>query len=216
MKSRVKPNDEFGLLTVKKFSHRRKGHVYWLVKCKCGNTKEVSSTNLLNNSVKSCGCMSSKWISASLTKHGMKETGTYKSWSEMKRRCHGPSSNKYKNYGGRGIKVCERWRQSFDAFLTDMGPRPGQEYSIDRKDNNGDYCPENCRWATKKQQNNNRRDTILLTVDEQIKPLSEWADIYKINRVLLWLRIYRLKWSVEDAVKTPVNGRSHRHGGKLA
>lgn len=89
--------------------------------------------------------------------HGMRETPIYSAWTDMKTRCYNPKNSEYNNYGGRGIKVCERWRNSFMAFYEDMGPRPTPQHSIDRKDVNGNYEPGNCRWATRSQQNINRR-----------------------------------------------------------
>lgn len=97
----------------------------------------------------------------------------------MCQRCTNPKNTSYRNYGGRGIKVCDRWlgEQGFENFLTDMGERPSDGYSIDRIDNNGDYCPENCRWATKKEQCNNMRKTIMLSYNGETHSLSEWCDI---------------------------------------
>lgn len=131
-------------------------------------------------------------------KHG-KPDG-YRSWSSMHERCKSQKHIHYKNYGGRGIKVCDRWTgdNGFRNFLEDMGPRPGPEYSIDRIDNNGDYCPENCRWATAKEQANNRRTNR--TIDG--KTLAEWGDELGGSRHLVRKRIQR-GWSEKDAVSIP-------------
>ena len=116
----------------------------------------------------------------------MSKTKIYKVWHGMKRRCYDAKEQTYQNYGGRGIKVCERWH-SFENFYADMGDRP-DGYEIDRIDNNGDYEPSNCRWASRKEQFKNKRNTVFMTKDGVTKPLIEWAEDLGINRRILYNR----------------------------
>lgn len=145
-----------------------------------------------------------------LLKHGGFQLSEYRIWQSMKDRCRNSNNVGYPNYGGRGIKVCDRWLDSehgFENFLEDMGPCPGPGYSIERKDNDGDYCPENCVWATRLEQANNRRTNVLLEYQGKLKTIAEWARLYRINSNTLWSRLAR-KWSVEKALTTPlIRGR---------
>lgn len=138
-------------------------------------------------------------------KHGHARQGNispeWRAWSSMRSRCLLETHPAYDRYGGRGIRVCERW-ESFEAFLEDMGPRPSADHSLDRKDNDGDYTPENCRWATRKQQTRNRRDNRLLTIEGVTKPAATWAEDVGLNYSILKDRI-RSGWEPKRAVFTP-------------
>lgn len=122
----------------------------------------------------------------------------------MKQRCYNKNEKNYGGYGGRGIKVCDRWRDHFAMFIQDMGPRPSPQHSLDRIDVNGDYCPENCRWATQAEQQQNRRVNILLKFNGKVQCLAVWARELGIGEWALASRIRR-GWSIERALTTPVN-----------
>lgn len=195
---------KFGkLLVLKQVGKDRWGSYKWLCICDCGKEIIAQSGNLKNRHTKSCGCL----IIKILTKHGYgkkgRESKTYKSWLRMNQRCNNPNNKQWKNYGGRGIKICKRWK-NFRSFLKDMGERPTKNHSIDRIDNDDDYYKKNCQWATIKQQNRNSRNNRLETYNNKTRCLIEWAEEYKIPYRVLWNRLYKLDWSMEKAFMTPV------------
>lgn len=149
---------KFGRLTVQSSKGRNHfGKLVWECRCACGKTTEVIGANLKSGATTSCGCFHVQEARARFTTHGQRQTPLYRVWLQMKNRCSNPKDNSFKYYGALGVKVCKRWRDSFAAFLKDMGPRP-RGRSIDRyPDNAGDYKPGNCRWATRSQQQKNKR-----------------------------------------------------------
>jgi len=151
----MKIGNKFGKLTViEKTDKRRARNILWLCRCECGGVKLAESYDLKNGRTLSCGCVKND-ISHGHTSRS-KRTPTYNTWNSMIQRCCNPNANGYENYGGRGITVCNEWRKSFKVFLEDMGKRPLHK-TIDRIDNDGNYEISNCRWATNKQQQNNKR-----------------------------------------------------------
>ena len=169
----------FGLLTIlKKVVNSSNGKSQWLTQCDCGKTKIVSNDYLHGSPLPSCGC------AHSLTKHPL-----YDIWKAMKDRCYNPDSLSYKNYGARGIKVCDRWLESFQNFCEDMYEGYKKGLQIDRKDNNGSYTPENCRWATPKENGRNKRNNHLITTALGTKTLAEQAELAGIPRMQIYLRL---------------------------
>lgn len=133
--------------------------------------------------------------------HGMTKTKIYAVWFSMCARCRNPNLKPYHNYGGRGIKVCDAWLE-FEGFLADMGiPEAGM--TLERKDNDGNYCKENCVWADMLTQGRNRRNNRRITIEGITKPLSEWCEIYGMNRATVWTRIRR-GWPDSEAISTPL------------
>jgi len=179
---------------------------YYLCQCSCGNEAVVQLSDLLRGDTQSCGCLKSE-LSAERarllkTTHGMCGTREYRSWASMVERCNNEKGRSYDRYGGRGIEVCDRWRNSFENFYTDMGDRP-PGMSLDRIDNNGDYTPDNCRWATAKEQSRNRRSNRLI----EGKPMVDWCEENDLSYDAVSDRLYRLLrngMSDEDAVNAIV------------
>lgn len=148
----------FGRLTAIKFVRQERCGAVWACRCECGSVGEASIGPLRNGHTRSCGCLVKSLMSERSTTHGRRYTSEYKSWCGILERCNNPNNHKYPIYGGRGIEVCKRWL-SFENFYDDMGDKPAPQYSIDRIDTNGDYHPDNCRWATPVLQARNRRAT---------------------------------------------------------
>ena len=165
------PGVVVNMLTLVNRSNRAGKHTYWVCLCQCGATKEVRTDVLRSGRQKSCGCQLGS------PTHNMSRTPIYWRWKNMIRRCTDPSNHAYKDYGGRGISVCDRWR-SFENFVADMGERPVGT-SLDRIDNSLGYSPENCRWATWKIQHRNRRTNRLIEIDGTTKTLAEWCEVYR-------------------------------------
>lgn len=189
-KLKDRQGDRHGRLIVVEYSHLVGTTHFWLCLCDCGNTKVVTQKNLASGHTISCGCYSAEATRNRRLKHGHSvDNGTpeFHSWLGILQRCNNPRSPAYERYGGRGIKVCERW-QKFENFLEDVGRRPSSGHSIDRRDNDGDYCPENCRWATRIEQSNNTRRNILLTAHGKTQTLKQWSVELGINYGTLWSR----------------------------
>jgi hypothetical protein len=179
-------------------THGHGTRVQWLCRCDCEAEHLVTASNLTSGystACRRCGTATHRDI-------GSPE---YKAWVAMKSRCYGQSNIGYQFYGGRGIVVCERWLHSYENFLADMGRRPGLDYSLDRIDSNGNYSPANCRWATRSQQDNNRRSNRLLTFDGRTQTIAQWAAETHLRKECI---LYRLDagWPIRDALLQP----SHR------
>ena len=170
----------------------------WWCKCDCGAEKLVARSSLQKGSTTSCGCAQSESVKQRRTTHGLSRSAEYYCWKNMMNRCYKPANISYPNYGGRGIQVCQQWSK-FENFLNDMGPRP-EGLSLDRKNNDGDYSKENCRWATKAEQATNTRANRLITYLGDTKTLSQWEEILGLVKGTL---AYRLDhWKDLDTIMT--------------
>lgn len=171
----------FNNFTVIAEAERKNSRLFWLCQCDCGNFRTCSLNNL-NGSHKSCGCLRRKRISVLNKTHGESNNKSkeHRTWLHMKGRCYTVTDHKFANYGGRGIRVCDRWLESFENFLADMGRAPSKKHSLDRRDNNGNYTRDNCHWTTNKNQSNNRRNNIVLHYNGESKTLSQWCEQFKV------------------------------------
>jgi len=197
----------YGRLTIISLSHKKNGLPYYNCTCSCGTSKVILIYDIVKGKTKSCGCLHDEMVVSRNTKHNNsirnKLTPEYKSWASARSRCVNINNAAYQKYGGRGIKMCDEWLNDFSKFLSDMGPRP-IGYSLDRINNDGGYNPINCRWASRREQNNNQSNTVFITYKELTKPLSYWADDLGINIRILYERLFRYKWSVEKSFTHPI------------
>lgn len=194
----------FGRLTViERDLSRQKGGTRWTCKCDCGRVVSVFASNLVRGTSKSCGCY--KRDNPSRTTHGMSDSRLYGIWTNMKTRCENPKSKFYKRYGGRGITVCEEWRH-FDGFLKWANASGyNDEMTIERTDNDRGYSPDNCRWASMKEQENNRSNSKLFTMNGETKTLALWCDEYGQSYKTVYKRIFVLGWGFEKAITAPID-----------
>lgn len=198
----------FGRLTVISFNGLKNNrYAQWMCKCDCGNYRLVITTYLNSGNVSSCGCLKVDTTRARSTKHGHNTlkgaTPEYTTWSNIKARCYDEKNKSYSRYGAKGIRVCDRWINSFDNFLSDMGTRPSNDHSIDRFPNKkGDYEPSNCRWATRHQQVNNKTSNIIIDYKGETKTLSQWCEELNLGYHLVFGRL-KYGWSVKDAFEKP-------------
>lgn len=183
-----------------------KGNAYWFCRCDCGTVKEVQASNLVRH--KSCGCAKGSSISAKVRTHGEggrnNKTAEYEAWSSMNARCGNPKNRVYARYGGRGITVCDRWKYDYTAFLEDMGRRPSKDHSLDRINNNLGYGPDNCRWATRKEQCNNKGNNRYFTFRGETKTISQWSRVVGISPLTMACRLREVlsgneKWTLDRA-----------------
>lgn len=182
-----------------------------LFECACGTLKELEISRVESGSPLSCGCLllennpgkhrESKW-------KDRPNSPEYSSWSSMRDRCNNTHRKHYKHYGGRGITICERWN-SYEYFLEDMGRKPDRTYELERIDNNGNYCPENCRWATRTEQTRNTRATLFLEHNGRRLSMADWVEATGIGSGTIRRRIV-LGWSIDDALTRPVQSQFRR------
>lgn len=189
----------FFRLKVIEFAGRNKSKNYtWKCLCDCGKEVVVASSNLLTGNSKSCGCYDIETLVKRSKKHGLTKTRIYKIWVGIRKRCTNPKMKSYAEYGGRGIKVCDRWND-FENFYEDMKIGYSDELSLERKDPNGNYEPDNCKWATMKEQARNKRNTKRITLGDESRTASEWEEISGTGRCTI---AWRLKngWDTHRAI----------------
>lgn len=218
---------KFGNLTVLKISKKRgnQGQIKWICLCDCGGMAITTRGSLLSGHAKSCGCLHRKAAAMQAMKmgranktHGCSKTREYQIWNHIHQRCNGTADEKSnQQYHKRGIRVCERWSK-FQNFLEDMGKKPGPEYQIDRyPDINGNYEPGNCRWATTKEQQRNRRSNVPITYKGKTQCIAAWAEEYGLTTLQLWTRLRKMNWPVHEALTMPIakNATEKRRYGRL-
>lgn len=192
------------LTVVQRTGTSKHGQPIWLCRCDCGADKYVPGQALREGNVKSCGCYNDEVRSAACkarnTTHGMASAPEYHTWINIRQRCHNKSSKGFSKYGARGISVCKRWRDSFDAFYADMGPRPSEKHTIDRINGRKNYQPDNCRWATQREQQNNRSNNHVVQAFGESHTLMEWSRITGLNRSTIQQRLVKLGWPPEIAL----------------
>lgn len=177
--------------------------------CDCGKTVFAYANSIISGNIKSCGCYRLDRIKNLQRKHDMAHTRLYDVWKGLKRRCCNPKNHSYKDYGGRGIDICQQWKDDFMSFYhwsIENGYDENAPYgqcTIDRIDANGNYCPENCRWVSLKEQANNRKNNLLITYNGETDTLSNWSKRIGIGYNALFKRIHDMNWSVEKAFTTP-------------
>jgi hypothetical protein len=207
----------FGRLTVQRYSHKLKQNKgwrhFWRCLCDCGELKTTDTNSLRQGLTVSCGCYNRErprtWQKHGYCKNDRKDPKhqLYRVWSQMLQRCNNPNDQRYEYYGGRGITVCPRWQgaQGFVNFLRDLGPRP-KGTSLERKDNAGNYCPKNCKWATKQEQARNSKNAKQIEYRGKTQSVSEWAEELGFSGTVLLNRL-RLGWSVARAFTQPTRAR---------
>lgn len=196
-----------GLLTVLSAEPTRRlnGRVekMWLCLCECGNKKIVQRNNLRSGHTKSCGCLTHHpWH----VTHGLTHHPLYHVWASMKDRCLSPDNQNYKNYGGRGIPVCAEWAESLQKFVDDMEPTYQPGLTLDRIDNSRGYCKDNCKWSTRREQQNNTRTNHNIAWKGEVHTIAEWARIKNMKQRTLHTRL-KLGWSIDRALSEPVRNQ---------
>lgn len=181
----------------------------WECKCDCGNIAIVRANRLKHGRTKSCGCLRKDSNVLLKTTHGMSYSHLYNTWHSIKGRCYNKNYRNYHYYGARGISMCEEWKNSFEAF-SEWSYSNGYEegLSIDRINNDGNYCPENCRWVSLEEQNNNRRVSINITYNGKTQNLAEWCRQLNIPYIRVWQRIVKYGYTFEEAINEPSHNRS--------
>ena len=197
------------LIVIKRADNSKDNRAKWLCKCDCGNEKNIVGKSLRKMKTQSCGCLQKEKAKMVNTKHGKRYTKLNKTWNSMKQRCNNSNCKQYKNYGGRGIKVCEEWVDKENGFMNfyNWAMQNGfqENLTIDRIDVNGNYEPDNCRWTDMKQQCNNRRDNHNITYNNETHTIAEWSEILKIKRYTLYSRINMLKMPIKKAFEKSTN-----------
>ena len=205
--------EKFGRLTVEsRFGTNKRKRATWKCLCDCGNYVVAESNNLVSGNTRSCGCLKNDIHRDRMLKHGYRHHPLYKTWQNMKCRCGNKNSNSYKNYGERGIVVCDEWKNDFVSFKNwaisngykEQNCALNTECTIDRINYNGNYEPNNCRFTNIKNQSKNKRNTIMIMYNNEKKPLVDWCMILGLDLKRTYQRIYNLGWEAKMALETPI------------
>lgn len=205
---------QFNDLTVIGLKHEPK-RWKWICRCKCGSIKSYLPKKILTGNTKSCGCAKAercrKMTEMYRIKHNGRSERLYHIWRGIKQRCLNETGKDYKNWGGRGISVCDEWRDDYAAFR-EWAEKSGYEehLTIDRIDVNGNYCPENCRWITQKEQCRNKRKTVYVEYNGERKPLVEWCEELGLKYRTIYGRIHSRGWTVERSFEEPIDTRKRK------
>ena len=193
----------FNNIQIKSFCEKRGRRSFYNAICICGNSFIVEGQSIKTGNAKSCGCLHIKQLIERSTTHLKCETPAYYTWANMIQRCTNHNLSQYKDYGGRGIKVCDRWLHSFENFFEDMGNRP-DGMTLDRDCNDHNYCKDNCHWATYTEQQNNKRNNHIVTYKNESLTVAQWAKKtgIKYNTLIGRLNIY--KWTIERSLTTGI------------
>jgi hypothetical protein len=202
----------FGRLVVLGYVGVNKRATQWHCLCDCGHDCIIASASLTNGLTQSCGCFHQEQIGNLRRTHGRSRTTVYRTWQGMISRCYNPKNPAFHHYGGRGIGVCSRWKDSFENFLSDMGERPSRNHSIERKNVNGNYAPDNCIWATSREQSRNKRNNKFITINNETLPLIDWCERHGVPYLRTLKRLGR-GWNPKDALNIPNQGNRRFHRG---
>ncbi|WP_303984632.1 hypothetical protein [Niallia circulans] len=213
----IRKGERFGrLIAVEQKLRNKKGMLLWTCQCDCGNKTNKLAVELNNGNTRSCGCLRDELKIKNATKHNMVNTRIYNIWTTMKQRCYNKNNQKYKNYGGRGITVCDEWLDKANGVLNfyNWSKRNGynDKYTLDRINVNGNYEPNNCRWVDMVTQQNNRRNNTLITINNITKTSAEWEKEYNLRSGLVGER-YRRGWTGEELLKNPILRKSEFQSG---
>lgn len=208
---------KFNRLTVIKRMENDKYHnTKWLCRCDCGKEVIVYALALKNGDTNSCGCLKKDLAKEKFSKHGLSKTRIYKTWIHIKERCINPKKTGFEYYGGRGIEICQEWLNFENFYEWSIKNGYANNLTIDRINVNGNYEPSNCRWATQKEQANNKRNNHFITYNNETHTIAEWAEILNMKASTLHSRIALLNWSIEKSFKTPIMNRiDNKKGVKL-
>jgi len=205
----MKIGDVFGRLTVVELlAGSKTTHAKAECKCECGSRKIIRRSHMTSHMISSCGCLRVEATTANKTTHGHTKHPLWHTYKSMIARCHNPKNPHFRNYGARGISVCDRWRMSFDAFVEDVGLRPRGDHQLDRINNDGPYSPQNTRWVIQRENLRNKRTTRRYQSKGQNLTLAEWSSISGVSASAMTKRL-RLGWRVDDAIWTPSMSRLH-------
>ena len=202
---------KFNNLEIIGIEHKPKKWI-WRCRCDCGNETACAPYKVIHGKTKSCGCMKAdrarEMTQKYRIKHGGRHERLYHTWIGMRKRCRDPKDKDYGNYGGRGINICDEWYNDYAAFRSWASSNGYSEgLTIDRIDVNGDYCPDNCRWATLSEQGRNKRCNKLIEINGEVKTLADWCDIYHMPYYPVHQRIHIRGWDAERALTTPIQKR---------